>query len=1181
MPRMEFVADIHLHSRWSRATSRDLNPENLHKWSQLKGIGVVGTADFTHPEWLAELKEKLEPAEEGLFGLRPDLAKPVDGQVPPSCRGEVRFLLTVEISSIYKRGGRTRKVHNVVCLPGFDAVDDLNRRLSAIGNLGSDGRPILGLDSRDLLDICLEVDPRVLFIPAHIWTPHFAVLGASSGFDSLEECFDDLLPHIFAVETGLSSDPPMNSRLSALDRYAVVSNSDAHSPSRLGREATCFDTDLSYTGLFEALRSRDPSRFTGTIEFYPEEGKYHYDGHRKCGVRWKPAETRAAGGLCPECGRKLTVGVLHRVESLADRGEEEEPPVERPFEYLIALDEVIGSCIGVGPKSKRVQGIHRHLLEQLGPELFVLRAVAPERVAACGEPLVAEGVRRMREGRVAIEPGYDGEYGVIQVFTDEERRDLEGQGRLFSLPEETPGAAASSGGAAVDEEAVDAAAVDAADIVEHIAPEPAAVDTGAAAPSAAPPVDAEALDAAHVVERIALEPVDGTPRLDALLEAAEEATEEKALEDLDDDQREAVRAAGPVAVIAGPGSGKTRTLTRRIAWMVRERACPSERIAAVTFTQRAAREMAERLEDLLGAHAAAVRVGTFHRLAIDWMSRLTGAGPPLVVDEAESLGLLRDVLARKGTAPARTTARDARDRISRWKADGLRPPDVAGEPLGAAYAAYQERLNACGARDYDDLLLDLLELLRDDGALCRRAADGHDHLLVDEFQDVNAVQYELVRRLAGSGEGLFVIGDPDQAIYGFRGADPRFFDRLGQDYPALSVHRLERNYRSAPVVVAASRAVIAGGRPAADVSDGGAASRAVIGGHGRPAPGSDAGATPPGPSIRLVEAGSEQSEAIAVVRAVQELVGGTDMVATDQASGTPDPGGYAFDEVAVLFRTGRQAAALEECFLTEGLPYTVSGPRRFLEERGARDAVAFFRYALEPERPLRLLEALRNGPFDAGDAALGRLSAAIGSADEVEAAVGGLPTKAAARVEALRRAAAGYARRAENEPPDKVLRVWQEDLGVEATPAFEQLLGVAAGAASMEELLDTLLLGREGDVTRRDGKPATHAVALMTMHAAKGLEFPVVILCGLEDGLVPLRDGDGATDLEEERRLLFVALTRARERLVLTRSRQRIVRGQRASLPPSPFLADLPRELLAHEGAGPGPRRRSAQLELF
>ena len=1114
---MRFVADIHLHSRWSRATSRDLNPENLHKWSQLKGIGVVGTADFTHPEWLAELKEKLEPAEEGLFRLRSDLARSVDGQVPRSCRGEVRFLLTVEISSIYKRGGRTRKVHNVVCLPGFDAADDLHRRLSAIGNLGSDGRPILGLDSRDLLEICLEVDPRVLFIPAHIWTPHFAVLGASSGFDSLEECFDDLLPHIFAVETGLSSDPPMNSRLSALDRYAVVSNSDAHSPSRLGREATCFDTALSYTGILEALRSRDPSRFTGTIEFYPEEGKYHYDGHRKCGVRWKPAETRAAGGLCPECGRKLTVGVLHRVESLADRGESEEPPVERPFEYLIALEEVIGSCIGVGPKSKRVQGILMHLLEQLGPELPLLRAVDPERIAACGEPLVAEGVRRMREGRVSIEPGYDGEYGVIQVFTEEERRQLEGQGRLF-----------------------------------HLAPK-------AESPNPPAAVDAAAVDAAGVVERIASEPERGEGRVDALVEAAREIGAGPALEGLDENQLAAVKAPGPAAVIAGPGSGKTRTLTRRIAWLVRERSCPPERIAAVTFTRRAAREMGERLADLLGEQAAAVRVGTFHRLAIDWTTKLTGAGPPLVVDEAESLGLLRDVLAR--SEPAGTPARNVRDRISRWKADGLRPGDLAGEPLAEVYAAYQRHLDACGARDYDDLLLDLLELLRADEAVARGAAADQDHLLVDEFQDVNAVQYELVRRLSGSGEGLFVIGDPDQAIYGFRGAAPRFFARLGQDYPALSTHRLDRNYRSAPAVVAASRAVIADGRVETSAPE---------------APGDH-----PAPCIRLVEARGEQAEAIAVVRAVQELVGGTDMVATDRASGSPEPGGYAFDDVAVLFRTGRQAVPLEECFRAEGLPYTVSGPKRFLEERGARDAVAFFRYALEPDRPLRLLEALRNGPFDAGAAALKRLSAAIGSPGEMEEAVGGLPTKAAARVEALRRAAAGYARRAGGEPPEKVLRVWQEDLGVEATPAFEQLVGAAATAASMEELLDTLLLGRDGDVTRRDGTPAAHAVSLMTMHAAKGLEFPVVILCGLEDGLVPLRDGDGAADLEEERRLFFVALTRARERLILTRSRQRALRGQRANLPPSPFLADLPPGLCEIADAEPSPRRRGTQLELF
>jgi uncharacterized protein (TIGR00375 family) len=302
---MNFTADIHLHSRWSRATSRDLTLENLHKWSMRKGLSVVGSADFTHPEWLTELKDKRVPA----------------------CRREVRFLLSVEISSIYKKHGRTRKLHNIVALPSFDAADELNRRLGKIGNLKSDGRPILGLNCRDLLEICLEVCPEVLFIPAHIWTPHFAVLGARSEFDSLEECYEDLLPHIIAIETGLSSDPPMNSRLSMLDRYALVSNSDAHSPPKLGREATCYDTELSYAGMYEALRTRDASRFTGTLEFYPEQGKYHLDGHRKCGICWSPTQTLVADGVCPECGRNLTVGVQHRVELLADRQEDESSPV--------------------------------------------------------------------------------------------------------------------------------------------------------------------------------------------------------------------------------------------------------------------------------------------------------------------------------------------------------------------------------------------------------------------------------------------------------------------------------------------------------------------------------------------------------------------------------------------------------------------------------------------------------------------------------------------------------------------------------------------------------------------------------------------------------------------------------------------------------------------------------------
>ena len=423
---MRFVADVHLHSRYAMATSRDLNPENLHLWSALKGVDLVGTGDFTHPEWLRELKRKLEPAEEGLYRLRQKWRRPIEAELPASCQRQVRFILSVEICSIYKKHGRTRKVHNIVLLPSLDRVAALNKRLAAIGNLKADGRPILGLDSRDLLDICLDICPDVIFIPAHIWTPHFAALGARSGFDSLEECFEDLLPHILAVETGLSSHPPMNRRLSALDRFSLVSNSDAHSPRKLGREATCFDTELSYPAIRDALATNDPQRLTGTIEFFPEEGKYHHDGHRKCGVRQTPRQTLKAGGLCPKCGSQLTIGVLHRIETLADRPQKKANTRGKRFECLLPLANLISAAIGVGPTSKTVQGIYHNLIEQLGPELEILRSLPVHEIESADQPVVAEAVRRMRRGEVRIEPGYDGEFGSVAVFTEVERRRFQG-----------------------------------------------------------------------------------------------------------------------------------------------------------------------------------------------------------------------------------------------------------------------------------------------------------------------------------------------------------------------------------------------------------------------------------------------------------------------------------------------------------------------------------------------------------------------------------------------------------------------------------------------------------------------------------------------------------------------------------------------------------------------------------
>ena len=412
---MRFAIDIHLHSRYAYATSRDLNPENLYRWSALKGLGVVGTGDFTHPAWLAELREKLAPAELGLLGLKDPWRSEVEAELPGSCHGG-RFLLTTEISSIYKKAGRSRKVHNLVALPDFAAVETLNRRLGAIGNLAGDGRPILKLDCRDLAAICLESCPEAILIPAHIWTPHFSALGARSGFDSLEECFEDMLPSVAAIESGLSADPAMVRRVRALARFAVVPNADAHSPQMLGREATCFDTELSFFAIRSALQRH--GGLAGTLEMYPEEGKYHLDGHRKCGVRFTPEQTRAAAGRCPACGRQLTTGVVNRIGELADRPVAAAAAVAARdgYERLVPLPEVVGGALRVGARSKRVRRVCDALVAELGPELEILRHAAPGAIERCSDDRVAQGITRMRSGRVEITPGYDGEYGQVELF---------------------------------------------------------------------------------------------------------------------------------------------------------------------------------------------------------------------------------------------------------------------------------------------------------------------------------------------------------------------------------------------------------------------------------------------------------------------------------------------------------------------------------------------------------------------------------------------------------------------------------------------------------------------------------------------------------------------------------------------------------------------------------------------
>jgi uncharacterized protein (TIGR00375 family) len=407
---MKFIADLHLHSPYSRAVSREMTFENMALWAKKKGLKVLATSDFTHPRWMAEIEDKLEPAEAGLYKLKDQ-------------ESSARFMLGTEISSIYSRGGRARRIHNLVFTPDIETAKKFISELSQRGgNLLSDGRPIIGLGAEELLRLVKDIDERAVVVPAHAWTPWFSVFGSMSGFDSLEECFGDEAKHIFAIETGLSSDPGMNWRLSKLDNISFISNSDSHSLPRLGREANVFDAELNYDSIWRAVRTRNPQEFLMTIEFFPEEGKYHFDGHRLCGKSLSPEETKELAGKCPVCGREVTVGVLNRVNALADRAEGYSDPLKIPYKKLVPLDEIIAEALEVGVSSKKVKEEYERLTSTFSNEIEILMEKSEAELSKLTTPRIAEGIIKVRKGEIEAVPGYDGEYGKIKIFSPEKSR---------------------------------------------------------------------------------------------------------------------------------------------------------------------------------------------------------------------------------------------------------------------------------------------------------------------------------------------------------------------------------------------------------------------------------------------------------------------------------------------------------------------------------------------------------------------------------------------------------------------------------------------------------------------------------------------------------------------------------------------------------------------------------------
>lgn len=1107
---MPFYADLHIHSKYSRATSRDADLEHMAIAASQKGIGLIGTGDFTHPAWRAEIEEKLVPSQPGLFRLRDDI---IDGLRKEISSNAIfpHFMLEVEISTIYKKDDRTRKVHHLLYAPSLDAADRIIQALARIGNLKSDGRPILGLDSRDLLEITLQSDPASYLIPAHIWTPWFAALGSKSGFDSIDHCYGDLADHIFAVETGLSSDPAMNWTLSMLDRFQFVSNSDAHSPSKVAREASLFHCELDYFAILKALKTGEG--YGGTVEFFPEEGKYHLDGCRKCGVCLSPEETRELNCVCPSCGRTVTVGVMHRVSELADRPEGYQPAEAKPFRSLVPLPEILGELNAVGPNSKKVQASYQKLLAQFGSELTILESLPLDELDKADTPLLGEAIKRLRKGKVFRQAGYDGEYGTIHLFEKDELKQNAHIPLLFAIPEKHPPYCKTGKKQKKpvqqpqikDKNQSDHSEKSLNHPPEHNSDHPESTQAHTTEPSESPQIRPESTETHSA-------PIDSSksPSAPALFKdplIGEKLPDSPSIDDpsilmaLDQEQRAAAQVTeGPLLIIAGPGTGKTRTLTHRIAYLIQQKSVPSASILALTFTQRAASEMTERLDALLPRAHTQPAVMTFHALGhhiLRQNAHLLDLSPDFQLpSEVERIALLSELL--------KLSTKEARKLLGSISRVYSHPQKQTDDEVLAAEKAYASEMRRRSWVDFDHLIAFAIELLEHNAELRDQYREQYRWISVDEYQDIDPRQYRLLRLLNPEGQGLCVIGDPDQSIYRFRGTDLTFFQRFAKDFSGATTIQLTRNYRSSPTILKAALQSI---EPSTLIPG-----RKLLAQKTHNAP------------ILYHQAHSERAEAEFIVHTIERQIGGSTFFSFDSRRVQDDAEAErSFADFAILYRTESQTAALIEALDRSGIPFQKRSHQALLQSTANQELIAAAR-SLPVDQPLSQ-----------------HLKQAASSLDVKEA------------------------------------RDWEWMLSTVLQPL------ITAADNDLEAFAASLAIRSEVDLwdARAD------RVSLLTLHAAKGLEFEVVFMVGCEDGLLPLHWGNTPESeaIEEERRLCFVGMTRARERLILSHAAKRMVHGKPLERKRSHFLDAVDTSLLKEdrlpERRWAKPKSRVKQLELF
>ncbi|RJQ68955.1 MAG: DNA helicase [Desulfobacteraceae bacterium] len=1125
---MKFIADFHIHSKYSRATAKNLDLENIHKAAQIKGVSVIATGDFTHPAWWQEIKAKLEPAEDGLFALKPDVARICDTQVPAACRRLIRYLLVTEISNIYKKNGRTRKNHNLVFMPSLDAAERFNRRLDDMGNIRSDGRPILGLDARNLLEVVLETSSAAYLVPAHIWTPWFSLLGSKSGFDSIAECFEDLSPYIFALETGLSSDPPMNWRVSALDRFTLISNSDAHSPAKIGREANFFNAEISYMGIRNALAGADAGGFQGTIEFFPEEGKYHIDGHSACHFRCMPRQTRGLGQRCPVCNKPLVLGVLYRVDELADRSEGERPPGAKPYTSMIPLEEILAEVFQTGAASKRVRNTYVQLLQRYGAELDILRTIPRDDLDRSGVALLGEAVERMRNGAVHFEPGYDGEYGQVRIFDDNERDELKGQAALFCMP-----AAEKQ-----DDPLVAGADVNADPTATVFCGQP-------------PHVWAQRWDQVYALN--------------------------------DQQQRVVDHFQGALLIVAGPGTGKTRTITCRMAALMTNRQVPAASILAVTFTKKAAREMHARLAADLPPGADLPTINTFHGLCRSLLLEGREDFPATIVDDEGRAAVMADALKQVGASgcAVKMTVAAAVDGVVRAKQQLLAPlDDLSGLPLAGQdhqllaqiYATYQELLQLQNLLDFEDLIVKTVRRLETDAAWRHRLQQRFAHIFVDEFQDINFGQYRLIRLLAPGSANVCVIGDPDQSIYGFRGSDVRFFKQFSDDYPGAHSIRLTRNYRSTDTIlqaayqVAYARTLTVTGRVTT-----------FSGIQGQP-------------FVSILEAPSAQAEAVLIGRTIEQMVGGTGFHAIDFGKVSTGKEESSFADFAVLYRTGEQGRLLAEVLRQAGIPCQQVSRQVYSQNPGIAKLMALLRILSDQASYMDMnqlvdltVPGISRETLDGfkawGFATRQNLTQALRAA--IRLPILGMSLSRQQRLTVLIRMLHCLKSDCAGRTVAEIIKRCLAQTTLGGQIKSEDLQPLLASAAASQENLASFLAEQALQCDTDLYRPDVEKVALMTLHASKGLEFNFVFIAGCEEDLIPFRRCEGfAGDHEEERRLFFVAMTRAKRELFLSWAGKRTLFGTTTLQQYSSFIDDIGRQLKSFT-ASPIRKKVQQQLTLF